>query len=212
MAQNHPYNDKTFPATPPEYTLSASDPIVSGLAKLQTITLRQQRKFGAELDRIDLKHVTKQELVGIKALLALHGLLVFRNQVCGDDDLIKFGKMVGNGALEPSARRVSHGQAEKNVAYLTNLRKPDGSPLGFPGDTTDYWHSDQEFREFPASIGILFCLIPADSGGATSFATTAVENISIDIEELSRLRQLWSLRKPASSHDNAPQVTVSHPC
>jgi taurine dioxygenase len=95
--------------------------------------------------------------------------------------------------------------------YLTNLKDPDGVPSGFPGDSTDFWHSDQEFRESPASVGAFFCLISSASGGSTSFATTAVKNLDLTDEELDEYRPLWSTRRPADNHDNAPRVTVSHP-
>lgn len=168
-------------------------------------------RFGAEVESLDLKTVDSPDILRLKMLLAERGLILFRNQVLEDMDLVRFARLIGNGQLEPSARKVSHGSDDRNVAYLTNLRRPDGTPLGFAGDTTDYWHSDQEFRLCPASIGILFCLIPATHGGATRFVTTAVESTRLDGREIAILKQTRSTRRPAASHDNAPQITVSHP-
>jgi len=168
-------------------------------------------RFGVELRQLNLKSISVMDIFEIRKLLALHGLLVFRDQSLDDNDLLRFSKLIGSGKVEASARKVSHGKIEKDVAYLTNLQSQDGLPIGFGGDDTDFWHSDQEFRENPASVSILFCLIPAEQGGATSFATTAVRNLGIDEMELAQLRKLWSTRRPATTHDNAPQVTVSHP-
>ncbi|CAH2803429.1 MAG: hypothetical protein PPHEINF_5487 [uncultured Paraburkholderia sp.] len=179
--------------------------------RFQTVPLFRQSRYGVELVEIDLKRVSRGEVIDVRRLLARHGLLLIRNQALHDSDLVKFSRLFGSGMIEPSARRISHGHIERHVAYLTNLRNPDGSPLGFAGDTTDFWHSDQEFREKPASIGVLYCLIPSEAGGATSFATTAVRNLDISKAELSRLRGLSSTRQPASTHDNAPQWIVSHP-
>ncbi|CAH2810555.1 MAG: hypothetical protein CBHOC_5106 [uncultured Caballeronia sp.] len=179
--------------------------------RLQTVPLFSQSKYGVELVEVDLKRVSGQDVVNVRQLLAKHGLILIRNQVLRDSDLINFSRLFGSGMTEPSARRISHGHSERHVAYLTNLRNPDGSPFGFAEDTTDFWHSDQEFREKPASIGVLYCLIPSETGGATSFATTAVRNLKISEAELSRLRSLSSTRQPASTHDNAPQWIVSHP-
>ncbi|CAH2904429.1 MAG: hypothetical protein PCALPYG88_7366 [uncultured Paraburkholderia sp.] len=179
--------------------------------RLQTVPLFRQSRYGVELVEVDLKRVSRGEVINIRRLLVKHGLILIRNQALHDSDLINFSRLFGSGMIEPSARRISHGRTERHVAYLTNLRHPDGSPFGFAGDTTDFWHSDQEFREKPASIGVLYCLIPSETGGATSFATTAVRNLNISKEELSRLRRLSSTRQPASTHDNAPQWTVSHP-
>lgn len=182
-----------------------------GCDRLQTVPLFRQSRYGVELVEVDLKRVSGQDVVNVRQLLAKQGLILIRNQVLHDNDLIKFSRLFGSGMIEPSARRISHGHIERHVAYLTNLRNPDGSPFGFAEDTTDFWHSDQEFREKPASIGVLYCLIPSETGGATSFATTAVRNLKISEAELSRLRGLSSTRQPASTHDNAPQWIVSHP-
>ncbi|KMY84989.1 Alpha-ketoglutarate-dependent taurine dioxygenase [Candidatus Paraburkholderia calva] len=179
--------------------------------RLQTVPLLGQSRYGVELVEVDLKRVSGEDIISARQLLAKHGLILIRNQVLHDKDLINFSKLFGSGMIEPSARRISHGHIERHVAYLTNLRNPDGSPFGFAGDTTDFWHSDQEFREKPASIGVLYCLIPSETGGATSFATTAVRNLKISEAKLSRLRGLSSTRQPASTHDNAPQWIVSHP-
>lgn len=177
----------------------------------QTMPLFSQSRYGVELVEVDLKRVSRDEVINIRRLLAKHGLILIRNQALHDRDLINFSRLFGSGMIEPSARRISHGHTERHVAYLTNLRNPDGSPFGFAGDTIDFWHSDQEFREKPASIGVLYCLIPSETGGATSFATTAVRNLKISEAELSRLRGISSTRQPARTHDNAPQWTVSHP-
>ena len=97
------------------------------------------------------------------------------------------------------------------VAYLTNLKDEAGHGLGFGGADTDYWHSNQEFRRAPATLASLYCLIPSPKGGATSFATTAVEHLDLPAELLERLRPLRSTRRPAPTHDNAEHVEVSHP-
>ncbi|CCD39383.1 Taurine catabolism dioxygenase TauD/TfdA [Candidatus Paraburkholderia kirkii UZHbot1] len=179
--------------------------------RLQTVPLFEQSRYGVELVEVDLKRVSRREVINVRQLLAKHGLILIRNQALHDSDLINFSRLFGSGMIEPSARRISHGHTERHVAYLTNLLHPDGSPFGFAGDTTDFWHSDQEFREKPASIGVLYCLIQSEAGGATSFATTAVRNLNISKAKLSRLRGLSSTRQPASTHDNAPQWIVSHP-
>ncbi len=168
------------------------------------------RHLGIEVEYLDLKTLTPSLALSLKELLALYGLILVRNQILDDRALTDLARLMGDGRLEPSARKISHSPIVKDVAYMTNLRDPQGEALGFPGDTTDFWHADQEFREHPASLGILFCLIPAESGGATSFASTAVENVGISDDELQVLRGLRSTRRPALAHDNAPQITISH--
>lgn len=160
-----------------------------------------QARYGQELRQFDLSSLSEQDIVAIRRLLAVHGLLVFRGQVLEDGHLIEFSRRLGSGTIEAPAKAFR--SPDDRIAYLTNLKKPDGSPLGFAADTTDVWHSDQEFREIPASLAVLYCLIPTDNEGATSFATTAVRNLDIEESELSELRELWSTRQAA--------FIVSHP-
>lgn len=211
MHQNYAIDHKSPASSSAMLSQQEARDCSMGSTNFECTPLLSQKKFGAELHRIDLKSIKNEYVYIIKEMLAIHGLLIFRNQSLEDHHLVQFAKMVGSGKLESSARKISHGRTVKDVSYLTNLKDVDGAALGFPGDTTDFWHSDQEFREVPASISILFCLIPSESGGATSFATTAVDNVEVEDTELSVLRKLWSTRKPAASHDNVPKLKVSHP-
>ena len=119
--------------------------------------------------------------------------------------------MLGTGQLEESARSVTHAKGAAAVSNLTNLRGPSGEILGYGGNDTDFWHSDQEFRRYPATIAMLYCLIPADGGGETTFASTRLENIQLDPCDVAALEAVWYARQPAPDHDNTPQVLVSHP-
>jgi taurine dioxygenase len=138
-------------------------------------------------------------------------MLVFRDQLLGDEDLLRVGRSIGDGRMEESARLISLAPDRRLVAYLTNLQNEAGQPLGFGGSDTDYWHSDQEFRKAPATLASLYCLIPPPEGGATSFASTAAENLELDTALLDRLRGLRSTRRPATTHDNAVHHEVAHP-
>jgi taurine dioxygenase len=168
-------------------------------------------RFGAELVGLNLRHMTEAQRDMLRAALARFGLLLFRDQALDDADLYRFSCAMGDGRLEASARSVSHAARLREVAYLTNLKLEDGSPFGFGGNTTDYWHSDQEFREHPATLATLYCLIPSPVGGGTSFASTRVGCLGLDEVMLARLRALWSTRRPAANHDNARHVEVAHP-
>lgn len=165
--------------------------------------------FGVEIDRMDLKKVRAEEIEFIKRKLAHESMIIFRNQALDDADLVAFAEKVGNGKLEPSASKINHGRQIKEVGYITNLRDEEGYPLGFYKNTTDFWHSDQEFRQNPASIGILFCLIPPEKGGETSFASTAADLFRE--EEIETLQPLLSSRVPADFHDNISHQKIAHP-
>jgi taurine dioxygenase len=160
-----------------------------------------QPRYGMELPNYDLRSLSDEEIIEVRQLLATHGLLLFRDQILDDEQMIRFSQRFGSGKIEPPPKAFN--SPSQHIAYLTNLKKPDGSSLGFASNSTDVWHSDQEFREVPASLAMMYCLIPTENEGATSFVTTAVRNLDIDNAELSQLRELWSTRQAAS--------IVSHP-
>lgn len=169
--------------------------------ELKATPLPGQPKFGKQLKNFDLKSATDSDIAHIKELLCKHGLVVFRDQTLADQKLISLAQSIGSGEIEPPAKAFN--SPDGKIAYLTNLKKPDGSPLGFPAETTDVWHADSEFRESGGSLAMLYCLVPTASGGETSFATTAVDHLNIDDDELAELRELWSTRKAAK--------IISHP-
>jgi taurine dioxygenase len=168
-------------------------------------------KFGAEISGVLIRTLDEAGRDNLRAALDRYGLLLFCDQALDDKGLQRFSQLMGTGRLEASARSISHGTRLREVANLTTLRDADGTPIGFGGNTTDYWHSDQEFREQPATLATLYCLMPSPVGGATSFATTRADRIGVEGPLLDRLRPLWSTRRPAANHDNARHVEVAHP-
>jgi len=168
-------------------------------------------RFGLKVDDVDLTALNRSMIEELKKALAEHGILLFRDQVLSEDQYEAFSRQIGDGRLEMSARRISHSQNRPYVSQLTNFRAETGEPLGFGGNDTDYWHSDQEFRETPASLAALYCKVPSPVGGQTSFAGTAVRHLGVKASTLDRIRHLWSTRVPASTHDNVDHIEVRHP-
>ncbi len=168
-------------------------------------------RFGVELIEAQACALDAEAVEQVRTLLAQHGAILFRGQQLTDEAHEAFSRRIGTGALELSARRISHGRATPYVSQLTNLADGRGRALGFGGNGTDFWHSDQEFRERPATLATLYCRIPAPVGGETSFASTVVANLGLSPDLLDRIRPLWSTRMPAQSHDNVDRIEVAHP-
>lgn len=168
-------------------------------------------RFGLEMSGIDIVRADDPTVNFLRQSIVRYGFLVIRRQALDDNDLVEFGRRIGSGRLEESARRVSHSLTNTLVSNLTNLRTDNDIPLGFGGNDTDYWHSDQEFRISPATLATLYCLIPPAVGGETSFACTVASQIGIPEAIVARLRALRSTRFPAPTHDNALHIEVSHP-
>lgn len=172
---------------------------------------RLHPRFGLEIRSRDVRQCTAADIDEIRDLLRQFGVLLFRDQVLTDEDLYRFSTMIGDGRTAESADRIALSAANAAISNLTNLHDDQQRPLGFGRNDTDYWHSDQEYRQSPATLASLYCLIPAERGGITSFATTRVAPLNMPEEMLERLRGLKSTRRPAATHDNVEHVEVAHP-
>jgi taurine dioxygenase len=166
--------------------------------------------FGREVTDIDLRGIDENTVHEIRGEISQNGVLVFRDQILEDADLVRISRLLGDGRLEEPARTLSHAPTSSYLSYLTNLHDSSGRPLGV-SDHTDFWHSDQEFRRAPATLASLYCLVRPEAGGATSFATTALSRLDLPADLVRRIRPLWSTRRPAATQDNVDHVEVSHP-
>lgn len=172
---------------------------------------RLHPRFGLEIHSRDVRQCTAADIDEIRDLLRQFGVLLFRDQVLTDEDLYRFGLAIGDGRTGESADRIALSPANAAISNLTNLHDDQQRPLGFGRNDTDYWHSDQEYRQSPATLASIYCLIPAERGGSTSFATTRVAPLNMPEDVLERLRGLKSTRRPAPTHDNVEHVEVAHP-
>lgn len=172
---------------------------------------RLHPRFGLEIRSRDVRQCTAADIDEIRDLLRQFGVLLFRDQVLTDEDLYRFSLAIGDGRTGESADRIALSPANAAISNLTNLHDDQQRPLGFGRNDTDYWHSDQEYRQSPATLAALYCLIPAERGGRTSFATTRVAPLNMPEDVLERLRGLKSTRRPAPTHDNVEHVEVAHP-
>ncbi|MGA4605030.1 TauD/TfdA dioxygenase family protein [Pseudoalteromonas maricaloris] len=166
--------------------------------------------FGAVVKDVDINQTSIGELKEIKLLLKEYGVLYFPRQSLYDQEIISLCKAIGNGQLGQSGAKINLTSKFGNINNMTNLYSEESLPLGYGGNHTDFWHSDQAFRDLPATNALLYCLIPADSGGSTSFVSTKLDKLSLADEELSILRTLKSIYQPAVYHDNAIVKEVYH--
>lgn len=172
---------------------------------------RLHPRFGLEIRSRDVRQCTAADVDEIRDLLRQFGVLLFRDQLLTDEDLYRFSTAIGDGRTAESADRIALSPANAAISNLTNLHDDRHRPLGFGRNDTDYWHSDQEYRQSPATLASLYCLIPAERGGITSFATTRVAALNMPEDVLERLRGLKSTRRPAATHDNVDHIEVAHP-
>jgi taurine dioxygenase len=165
--------------------------------------------FGARVDQLALYEIGDSTLSDVLSLLEEWGLLLFPRQALDDCDLHAFATRIGS--LEEPSRKISLSPQFPSISYLSNFLDESGRNIGFPGSTTDFWHSDQQHRENPATLALLYCVVPARTGGATSFVSTDVDRTGLCPDLIERLTFLRAAYEPAHNFDNAPAVRVSHP-
>ena len=165
--------------------------------------------FGSEVSDLAVQDCSDQVLRDLLYRVERDGVVVVRRQALDDRDLHTFAQRIG--PLEDSSRKVCLSPDFPAISYLSNLQDEFGEPIGFPGTTTDFWHSDQQHRERPATLALLYCVVPAPTGGATSFVSTDVQNTGLDAGLVAELGGRRAVYEPAPNHDNAPRVRVSHP-
>jgi alpha-ketoglutarate-dependent taurine dioxygenase len=104
----------------------------------------------------------------LDAMLGQHGVLLFRRQLLGEEDLVRFAG--GFGDLETTIYTKGVSPYHREVIYISNLKYPDGSNVGLLGDQELHWHSDQTYRTRPATGSMLYGLEVPSSSGCTYWA------------------------------------------
>ena len=148
---------------------------------LKTIPLHE--KFGLEVRGIDLSQPLDEAITAeLDDLLAQNGVLVFRRQLLGEEDLVRFAG--GFGELETTIYTKGVSPYHPEVIYISNLKYPDGGNVGLLGDQELKWHSDQTYRSRPATGSMLYGIEVTSSSGATFWANQylAYESLPEDMK------------------------------
>lgn len=97
-----------------------------------------------------------------------HGVLVFRRQALSEEDLLAFGKSMG----EPSIYAETHWLSTvPEVIILSNMRDQDGEMLGGLANKPLTWHTDQSYYAEPVTGCFLYGVELPSEGGATRWAS-----------------------------------------
>ena len=96
------------------------------------------------------------------------GVLVFRRQSLSEEELLEFGKMIGEPDLYAETGWLS---TVPEVILLSNLRDQEGAMLGGLANRPLTWHTDQSYYAKPVTGCFLYAVeLPAE-GGATSWSS-----------------------------------------
>ncbi|MEM7134201.1 MAG: TauD/TfdA family dioxygenase [Chloroflexota bacterium] len=129
--------------------------------------------LGVEILNVDLAEIDGAIADALLTNLQQHALLLFRRQSLHDEDIHRLSAAFGP-VEEPPAAKDNHSPRFKSVIYLGNINSLDGTMIrgNYIENTDGPWHSDQAYRQNPATISTLFCVICPESGGGTSFSST----------------------------------------
>src|SRR5882724_13499251 len=147
--------------------------------------------FGAEVQGIDLAHVTDVEIDAIKRAWYRHDVLLFRNQQLTDDDLLSFSRYFGTLDSPPNqgaGRKSPPGYPE--IYIVSNVLDEQGAPIGALGDGEAAWHTDMSYLARPPDASMLYSLeIPA-AGGDTWFCGMKAALAAMPRELVARIKDL----------------------
>ena len=167
--------------------------------------------FGAEVLNVDLTQIDEDMAKAILLAVQKHALLLFRRQSLHDDDIYRLSRALGP-VEEPPAAKDNHSPGFKSVIYLANINSLDGTLIrgNFVDNTDGGWHSDQAYRQNPATLSTLFCVIAPESGGSTSFSSTRMGYKSLPPALKERVDGMRVLYSPGKKH-GVPDIQVTHP-
>ncbi|MCK9929618.1 TauD/TfdA family dioxygenase [Frankia sp. Mgl5] len=127
------------------------------------------------------------------AALEETGVVVFREADIDDEDLIAFGRLLGNVLPLPMG-----GHKLKEIQRIT--RDASASKLAAYREATFHWHIDGTTGEIPDKATLLTARQVTDDGeGDTEFANTYAAYEALPEEEKAQLADLYALHSFAAS-------------
>lgn len=125
--------------------------------------------MGAEIQGVDLRHLTGEDFAAIYQAWLDRSVILVRGQQLTDQDLIAFSRRFGDldwAPIQETGRRFVEGLPE---IYVVSNVIEKGEPIGSLGAGEASWHTDMSYLEEPPKASMLYALeIPA-SGGNTYF-------------------------------------------
>jgi len=115
-------------------------------------------------ERIDQLLGSEPAMDRIRQLWQNAPVLIFRRQSLEEDEQVRFSSALGS--CESAARKDIQSPYHEEIIYFSTLKYSDGRFVGgFAGGDDVDWHSDQTFRERPATGAMLYGTeVPHDGG------------------------------------------------
>ncbi len=128
--------------------------------------------FVAEIEGIDVRHITADEFSQIYQAWLDFGVLRLRQQPLNEDDLQTFSTRFGPLEEIPMGRLSEEARKKIKNRYVTQLSNiiVNGKPIGGLGNAEAAWHSDMTYIEVPPPASVLLGVEVPEHGGDTYFA------------------------------------------
>lgn len=125
--------------------------------------------FALEVRDLPLwKPVTDSDATALRDAFRQAGVLVFRRQSLSEEELLGFGKMIGEPGLYAEQGWLS---TVPEVIILSNLRDQEGNMLGGLANRALTWHTDQSYYAKPVTGCFLYAIELPAVGGETSWSS-----------------------------------------
>ncbi|MEM9980931.1 MAG: TauD/TfdA family dioxygenase [Bacteroidota bacterium] len=133
-----------------------------------------KQPLGAIITHFQLTKATESEISDIKHLLANHGVLVFREQQCTDEDFTLFLKKMGSLTFTVGEVSVKH---HPNLNVVTNVGRKEPPKSRF--------HTDSSYFTKPPAYTALRAVTLPKNGGDTLFTNQywAYETLPAEVKE-----------------------------
>ena len=126
---------------------------------LNTQSLHEQSAI--EVQGVDLGALDNDALAAIRSTWQSYPLVLFRKQFLSEKDLVELARSFG--VLYVPDRSNQATPRLDGVMYISNLKTEGGERLGGLGSAELDWHTDQSYRERPAT-GSIFYAVEMPSG------------------------------------------------
>ena len=163
--------------------------------------------LGAEIEGCDLSEpLTPAQVVRVRRALLDHGVVFFRRQQLGDDDLVRFTACFGKPV--PHVRKQRERRV-KEIFLISNIRE-NGEPIGELGDELIPFHSDLSYLQRPGTLSVLYALELPSIGGQTQWCNCTAAYEELDDATKARLKGMRAVHRHYVEEQNPPEH-VAHP-
>jgi taurine dioxygenase len=128
--------------------------------------------FGLEVLDVDLAGANNAVFEAVRDLWRRDPLVLFRRQSLTDREMLQFSRKFGK--LDVNIGGHAPNEFNPEMLYVSNLVRADGERVGGLGSNELVWHTDQIYRDTPASGSIFYGSEMPEGAGRTSWCNMAL--------------------------------------